>query len=459
MKIREARPLQPPVLMPSFRRSIPLVLSALLLASPTSAQHTPFEKLLPCDAYSQSSAVFIGVAGPPVTRSVQLPNQPALEMTLTPVTIERAYFGVLTPVMYLVPAGTRNFATAGQRYLVYGRQYRPPDVVMASPGDGAKPIESAADDLAFLDGSAVGKGGRISGVVQQTEIRNDRTSALRVPLDRILVRITSDRYATETVTAADGRFSVAVPAGAYQLVPELPDDLVVTHSASGIHTVVNDGGCATVGIDAVFNGRVRGVLRGPDGGPLPATAVDLMPADNVPTPPGGEIDGRGSAITNERGEFEFVGQAPGRYYLGVGLYHAPNPFGPSYPRTYYPGTTDRHSATPVVLERGHPSDGYDFSIPMILPKGELEVIVESDYAGELELCFVQLEDPFRRRSTHTPQRGVPLRLPIVDGQGYEVHAHLKYPGGHFESEPAVFTATTEKTVVRLRPDGPRELHR
>lgn len=48
---------------------------------------------------------------------------------------------------------------------------------------------------------------------------------------------------------------------------------------------------------------------------------------------------------------------------------------------------------------------------------------------------------------------------VVDGQRYQIHVHLEFPGGHLESEPFVFTATTGKKVLTLRPDAPRELHR
>lgn len=114
---------------------------------------------------------------------------------------------------------------------------------------------------------------------------------------------------------------------------------------------------------------------------------------------------------------------------------------------------------PILVEPGHAGGAFDFSIPMLLSKGELEVIVDSDYAGELKLCFIQLEDIFSRWSSYNAQRGIPLRVPVVDGQRYQVHAHLTFPGGHLESEPLVFTASTEKTVLRLRPDAPRTLHR
>jgi hypothetical protein len=205
--------------------------------------------------------------------------------------------------------------------------------------------------------------------------------------------------------------------------------------------------------------RVHGVLRGPDGRPLTSTSVDLMPVDIEPEPRTGQIKGTSSVATNDKGEFEFTGRPAGRYYLGVSLYNAPNPRGPSYPRTYYPGTRDRNSALPIVVERGRASEGFDFSIPMVLPKGELEVVVESDYAGTLKLCYVQLEDLFSRWSSYFLQPGIPQRFPVVDGQRYQVHVHLEFPGGHLESEPFVFTATTGKTAVRLRPDAPRALHR
>ena len=130
---------------------------------------------------------------------------------------------------------------------------------------------------------------------------------------------------------------MSVPAGTYELAPQLPEDLVVLDPTSRIQATVADGGCAVTTLDTQFNGRVRGVLRGPDGQPLPGTSVDVMPMDIEPEPMTGQITGTGSVWTDDKGEFEFTGLPAGRYYLGVNLYNAPNPYGPSYPRTYYPG--------------------------------------------------------------------------------------------------------------------------
>jgi hypothetical protein len=245
----------------------------------------------------------------------------------------------------------------------------------------------------------------------------------------------------------------------YELTPQFPEGLVVWDSTSRIHALLRDGGCASVKIEAVFNGRVHGVLRGPDGRPLQDTSVDLMPMDVQPEPHTGQIAGTGSVSTNDKGEFEFAGRPAGRYYLGVSLYNAPNPNGPSYPRTYYPGTTDRTAAIPVIVEQGRAGQTFDFSVPTILAKGELVYVVETGYSGTLKFCFVQLEDLFSRWSSYDVKPGMKYRLPVVDGQRYQVHVHLNFPGGHLESEPFVFTATTGETTITLRPDAPRELHR
>ena len=114
---------------------------------------------------------------------------------------------------------------------------------------------------------------------------------------------------------------------------------------------------------------------------------------------------------------------------------------------------------PVIVEQRRASEAFDFSIPFVLPKGQLEYVVEADRRGALKLCLIQLEHLFKQRSSHGVKAGVTYRSALVEGQRYEVHVHLEFPGGHLESEPFVFTATSGKTSVRLQPDAPRDLHR
>jgi hypothetical protein len=206
-----------------------------------------------------------------------------------------------------------------------------------------------------------------------------------------------------------------------------------------------------------FNGRVNGTLRGPNGDPLPFTSVNLVPADDERDPRTGVADSS-SVATDGNGQFEFTGRTPGRYLLGVGLLNGPNPAGLSYPRTYYPGTVDPAQAEPVVVEAGSSDKRHDFVVPYELHKGELEVTTEQSRPGRLKLCVVPLERAVRSWSSYDVQPDVPFRVPVVEGERYEVHAHLEYRGGHLESEHHELTATTGKTAVRLRPSVAQELH-
>jgi hypothetical protein len=88
----------------------------------------------------------------------------------------------------------------------------------------------------------------------------------------------------------------------------------------------------------------------------------------------------------------------------------------------------------------------------------LEFVVDPPHEGKLTVCYIQPETPDSRIS-HSVEPGVTYRRDVVGGQRYEIHVHLEYPGGHMESEPFIFTATTGKTTVTLRPDAPRDLHR
>lgn len=114
--------------MSRFRYVLSALVAVPLFAAVVYAQAS--DRQLPCESYSKSGAVFVGVATAPVKRWVQLADHGPIELKLTPVTVERAYLGVTTPVMYLTPLGVEHYATPGRRYLVYGQKYNPPDIVM-----------------------------------------------------------------------------------------------------------------------------------------------------------------------------------------------------------------------------------------------------------------------------------------------------------------------------------------
>lgn len=92
-----------------------------------------------------------------------------------------------------------------------------------------------------------------------------------------------------------------------------------------------------------------------------------------------------------------------------------------------------------------------------IAQGEIELYVASDVAGKMTVCLHAL-DGVNGRATYEVRSGESVRRPVVDGQRYQVHAHVEYPGGHVESEPIVFKGARGRAVLTLRPDAPRNLH-
>jgi hypothetical protein len=197
---------------------------------PASAVAQPGDLRAACEAYSQSEAVFVGVAGRPTTTVVQPKDDLPFALRVTPMTVERSFLGTPGPTIYVTPLGVEAFPAPGRKYLVYGRGDSAPDIVMASPGHGMKSYESAAADPAFLDAVTPG-----AGAARSTGSSSSRRSGRTGPpapsvAANVVVRMTRRRnqdeqggntsrdpareYVHETVTEADGRFMASgVPEG------------------------------------------------------------------------------------------------------------------------------------------------------------------------------------------------------------------------------------------------------
>lgn len=70
--------------------------------------------------------------------------------------------------------------------------------------------------------------------------------------------------------------------------------------------------------------------------------------------------------TNDRGEFEFHALPPGSYLLGTYLYPESDVIDPTVkkePATFYPGTSNRAAAIPIVVGEGTEHGGFNFVVP------------------------------------------------------------------------------------------------
>ena len=108
-----------------------------LVASPMAHAQVN-DQQVPCEAFSQSAAVFVGVAGTPVVRAVQSPNQPSFALKVTPMVVERAYLGVTDAIIFVTASGIDEPFTPGRKYLVLAATTVAGPACDGEPGIGAK---------------------------------------------------------------------------------------------------------------------------------------------------------------------------------------------------------------------------------------------------------------------------------------------------------------------------------
>jgi hypothetical protein len=139
----------------------------------------------------------------------------------------------------------------------------------------------------------------------------------------------------------------------------LPDQLGVVGQSPVVANVI-PGGCISMNIRAALNGRIRGRVSGRDGRPRQAVPIELFLSERNRA-----RGGPYTAVTNERGEFEFRTIPPGTYLLGHQIVppHLSIAGEVRPPSTFYPGTPDRAAAIPIVVGNATQHEGLDFVVP------------------------------------------------------------------------------------------------
>lgn len=331
---------------------LPWVLLSLLSPQPEFSTESS-----PCEAFGAARAVFVGQAGVPGVAPVTFADGLRSTLKLSPVTVERAFRGVVGDTMYVSPAGIETYLTPGERYLIYGRDYGFPNIVLSTTSYGTKLLRDAARDLEFLETlDRNASGGIITGVLTLDESDAALIGSDVRPLPGIAVRLVSQTFAATTSTADDGRFVFSgVPPGVYRAEPVLPDDLAANDNPSPTAKLASSGGCAAMRVHVVPNGRVSGLLKGGD---VPAVTVALMPADLKVDEPDRFVQ---SVTVTRDSRFEFAHVRPGRYILGRLPMTLTN--GERIPATYYPGTAIRTEASVIVIGRAETQNVGQFIMP------------------------------------------------------------------------------------------------
>jgi hypothetical protein len=401
-----------------------------------------------CDALGMHDAVFIGVAGTPVSRVFQAAHDLRPEpFRVTPFTVERAYRGIDTATVYATEAGPYAIEP-GLTYLIHADKLGgPSDLLVVGRASAAA---DAAREIEFLDTAALsGAGATVHGVVLSGD-PDDASVVPRRPLPHVTVRFSSNGQTVDAVTSSDGHYvATGLREGRAELEVLLPHHLTMAGRTRAVR--VGPGGCVSLTLIASPNGIIRGRVLRHDGNPF-NWFVDLAPAD-------GDLQRRlASTRANERGEFEFVGVLPGEYFVGVNLNQYQ--FKP-FPTTYYPGTFERWDAEPIVIGDATVRDGLDFTLPEPVRPGEIEVRVSGVSAtDEVRLCVRGMTDTRETAGAgYTPfEFGAPMRVRVLEGRRYRLVAHVDRGGRHLESQPVDLTATPGRETLTLVPDRRGRTH-
>jgi hypothetical protein len=367
-------------------------------------------------------------------------HPPPADFPVTPLLVETAFRGVTTGQVFMWNRGQPALDPA-RSYLFYAE--RPagplaPDIVFAFY---PKDVEAAEADLQFLrEAVANNEGTTVSGSLK---FQDPDDQMHRTPMPGVVLRVSLDGQRYESSTGADGTFLITgVPPGMLRIEPVLPDHLTLPPQSNG---GMAKGGCLEVHMLATFNGRIRGRVLFDSGKPFRGS-VDLVRhghARHVPD---------STAPTNDRGEFAFAAVPPGEYLLGINAARQPSQ-GVPYAPTYFPGTTDKSQATPVVVGHGTEHPDIEWVVDARLREGSIEVTLDSHGQPQKEMgvCVTMFDADNRNTGGvgHERRSAEPVVVKVVEGVRYRLVAWARTPAGFAESEIFDVIGAPGHQVVKL----------
>lgn len=404
---------------------------------------------MPCEAYWNASAVFLGTVTYQTTNTSK-GKEYDFHSRVFRFTVDKAFRGVeAKEVEVLTGSGGGDcgygFQLGGQ-YVVYA--YRDnANKLVTSICSRTRPSSDAGADLAyFRDLPKLEPGGTIFGEIK-LQRRNDNNGSDVTPLKDVKLLLTGPGKDYDAITDRKGQYKVSgVQPGSYRVIVTLPEGTSVHQAERQVE--VSERGCAQASFWLEPDTRVTGKVL--DSAGLPAAEV-LM--ELVPIP--GTRNGFPSYVKSDNeGRYEMKLVPPGRYFLGVRIVGSAGATYVPFPRTYYPGVSEQSEATIITLSEGEHFESNDFVLPPRFVERQLNGVV-LDSSGQpvrgatVWLKEIQYKDSDMPYSRETDQEGR-FVFPVFEGVRYRLSANLeRKEGPRAESGDLQIVISSNPETIKL----------
>ena len=432
----------------------------LLLAFDIATACSCLRQGSPCNYYGGTDAIFLGRVVGSVERKTSV-DQNGNKVTYDVGTIRflvQENFKGAPGYEVEVSSGTGGgdcgyWFLRNESYVVYASRM-PDGKLFTHICTRTRHVSHADEDLEYLRAQATAKPGatlygkltRLIGDPEHGPVKEGPKMA------GVKVVVTGEGKTIDTLTNDQGEYRVSgLSPGAYDVFPELPDNLAATSNRDKEDnfgrfigrepTSLSERGCSDVSFTVQFNGAISGKVVDSTGEPAKEVQINLVLGD--------DDDKSWWTWTNKEGYYEFPRVQPGSYLLGFNLDWAPDKDDP-YPKTYYPGVKTRAEASLITVGEGEKLKGYDMTLPQLLSARELKVTVvwpDGRPAVGVRVVYEMNEATSNGESAETDARGQ-ATLSLFNTYHYIIGAVAEQNEKDFHSEP--IEVLVDKSLKPLR---------
>lgn len=407
---------------------------------------------MPCEAYWNSSAVFLGTVNNSTTTTVKQGEFNDARRVFR-FTVDTAFRGVAGREVEVVTgfgdADCGYGFQLGRQYLVYAHR-NDAKVLSTSICSRTRPASEATDDLAyFRELSKAPPEGTIFGEVKLNR-RQETAGHEPAPMKGVRILIGAADKSYEAITDEKGKYEVSgVTGGTYRVKVELPAGTNIHNSEREVTVAAR--GCAQATFWLEPDTRVTGRVMDAQGLPASDVLMELVPVKDDQT-------GFPSYVrTGTDGRYEMKLVHPGRYLLGVRIAGSAGSTHVPFPQTYYPGVSDRSGATIVSISEGQHFEADDLILPPRLIERQLNGIVRDSSGKAVRGATVWLKDtqyinadmPYRKETDAEGR----FSFLVYEGMKYSLNANLDEVGRarrQSDSVDLIVSANPEPLTLVLR---------